>query len=251
MAKQIIIPRDRLPTLNAVSQKYSVRYRLTNENRNRFSYWSTIFSVNPGFTYNTLGDILIEKHTGYSTIVWNPVSIEKDGQSIGELQEYDLWLRWGTSAASGDWEYKERTSVTSINVLKPNSSFNPLSVEIYPAAQPILRKATYDVDQSNSAGKVNLTNNTVTISSNNVLRTGREVLYESTDAIGGLTSGLSYYVRMITASTFTLHPTSQDAINNTNIINLTSHKNSIGFFTWQDCTVCNIFLYGKYNFSPV
>jgi len=251
MTKRIIVPRDRLPVLNSLSQKYAVRYRLTNENRNRFSYWSPIFSVDPEFTYNTSGEILIEKHTGYSTIVWNPASVEKDGRNVGELAEYDLWLRWGTASALGDWIYKERLSVTSINVLKPNSSFNHLSVEIYPAAQPVLRKATYDVNQSNSAGKVNLTNETITISANNVLKTGYQVLYQSTNAIGGLTSGSSYYVRMITIDTFTLHLTQEDATNNTNIINLTSHNNSIGFFTWEDCPVCNIFLYGKYNFSPV
>jgi hypothetical protein len=251
MSKRIIIPKNSLPTMNSISQKYSIRYRITNENRNRFSYWSPIFSIDPEITYNTSGEILIEKHTGYSTIIWNPVSIEKGGLNIGELQEYDLWLRWGTGGALGSWTYKERVSVTSINVLKPDPSFNTLSVEIYPAAQPILRKATYDVNQSNSAGKVSLVNETITISENNVLKTGYEVLYESTDAIGGLTNGNNYYVRMIAQDTFTLHPTKEDSVENTNIVNLTSHKNSIGFFTWEDCSVCNIFLYGKYNFSPV
>jgi hypothetical protein len=251
MTKQIIIARESLPVMNSISQKYSVRYRITNENRNRFSYWSPIFSVDPEFTYSTLGEILIEKHTGYSTIVWNPAAIQKNGNSVAELDSYDLWVRWGTASALGNWEFKERVSSTSINVLKPPGSFNTLSVEIYPPAQPILRRAVYDVDQSNGAGKVNLTNNTITISANNVLKTGYEVLYESNNAVGGLLSNGEYYVRMISSDTFTLHTSEEDAKNNINIINLTSHKNSIGFFTWRECSVCNIFLYGKYNFSPV
>jgi len=39
--------------------------------------------------------------------------------------------------------------------------------------------------------------------------------------------------------------------NNTNKIDITSNKNSIGFFTYTGCTVCDFLLYSEYNFSPV
>jgi hypothetical protein len=253
MPKKIIIPRSQLPDINFITEEYQVRYRITTEDRNRFSAWTPIFGTNPDFDIVPQGQIFIEKHTGYSTIVWNPVKLEKNGNDIGEVQQYDLWVRWGTSSTDGEWEYKERISSTSINVLKPTSpgGINTLSVELYYPGRPRLRKATYDIFQSNAAGKVNLTTDTITISSVNVLKTGYPILYKSINAIGGLTDGSTYYAKMVSANEFTLHPTETDAINNTNKIDITSHKNSVGFFTWEDCTVCNYFLYGNYNFSPV
>jgi hypothetical protein len=252
MPKKFIIPRSDLPDINFFNKGYQIRYRITTEDRNRFSSWTPIFGTQPDLTFETFGEILIEKHTGYSTIVWNPVILKKDGNSVGELEEYDLWVRWGDGASNGSWQYKERSSVTSLNILKPTSpaGINTLSVELYYPGRPQLRKATYDIFQSNSAGKVDLTNNVITLPEN-VLKTGYPVLYESDNAIGGLVNGTVYYVRMLTPTTMTLHPTEQDSLNNTNIVDLTAHKNSVGFFTWNDCTICDFFLYGKYNFSPV
>jgi hypothetical protein len=253
MSKKVIVPKTQLPDINFITKGYQVRFRLTTEDRNRFSYWSPIFNVQPNFTFLTTGDILIEKHTEYSTIVWSPVMIQKDGNTVGEVKDFDIWVRWGDGSTDGNWTYEERLSSTSLNVLKPTSpaGLDTLSVELYYPGRPTLRKATYDIFQSNGAGKINLTTDTITITSENVLQTGYEILYTSTDAIGGLTDDTEYYVRMTSATTFTLHPTESDAINNTNKINLTSHKNSVGFFTWLGCPVCDFFLYGKYNFSPV
>jgi len=252
MSKKFIIPRESLPEINVFTEEYQVRFRITTEDRNRFSHWSPIFSVDPEFDFVTSGNVFVEKHTGYSSIIWNPVVIEKDSVVVGELKNYDIWVRWGTAATQGSWQYKERLAATSLNVLKPTSpgGINTLSVEIYRSGTPTLRKATYDVDQSNSGGKINLTTDVITMPEN-VLETGYPVLYESTNALGGLTDSTTYYVRMLTPTTMTLHPTEQDALDNTNKIDITSHKNSVGFFTWEGCTVCNFLLYSIYNFSPV
>jgi hypothetical protein len=252
MTKKLIIPRSQLPDINILTKGYQVRYRITTEDRNRFSSWTPIFLVEPEFTFQTTGEILIEKHTGYSTVVWNPVIVQKNGQSVGELSSYDMWVRWGSSASDGVWEYKERVSSTSINVLKPTSpgGLNTLSVELYYPGRPQLRKATYDVFQSNAGGKINLTTDVITLPVN-IFKTGYAIRYNSVDPIGGLVDNNIYYVRMTSNTTMTLHPTEQDARNDTNKINLTSHKNSIGFFTWEDCPICDFFLLGKYNFSPV
>jgi hypothetical protein len=252
MSKRIIIPKENFFETNALTRKYGTRFRLTNENRSRFSYWSPIFFIDPGFDFITSGEVLIEKHTGYSIVIWNPVSIEKDSSLVSELPSYDLWVRWGTAATDGTWQYEKRISTTSISVLKPTSpgGIDHLSIEIYRPAKPILRKATYDVDQSNSGGKINLTTDVITLPAN-VFLTGYPIRYRSVDALGGLTDNVIYYARMLTPTTMTLHPTANDAINNTNKIDITSHKNSVGFFTWEDCTVCDLLLYSKYNFSPV
>lgn len=252
MPKKFIIPRSQLPDINFLNRGYQIRYRITTEDRNRFSSWTPIFSTMPEFTFETFGDVLIEKHTGYSTVVWNPVVVKKDGVNIGELEEYDLWVRWGDGDSDGSWEYKERSSVTSLDILKPTSpaGIDTLSVELYCPGRPRLRKATYDIVQSNQAGKINLTTDVITLP-DNVLKTGYPVRYRSTDPVGGLTDNTVYYVRMLTPITMTLHPTEEDAKNNTDKIIITSHKNAVGFFTWEDCPVCDFFLYGKYNFSPV
>lgn len=251
--KKLIIPKENLPDINFLTQEYQVRFRVTTEDRNRFSAWTPIFGVNPNLEFATTGDVLIEKHSGYSVVVWNPVTLQKNGNNIGELGSYDLWVRWGTEEAGGDWEYKERINSTSIDVLKPStpSGLDTLSVEIYYPGRPKLRKATYDIYQSNASGKVNLVTDVITIPSINVLKTGYKILYESTDALTGLTSGNNYYVRMVSSNQLTLHPTEQDSLDNTNKVNITAHKNSVGFFTWEDCTVCDYLLYAKYNFSPV
>lgn len=253
MTKRIVIPRTQLPDINFLTQEYQVRYRITTEDRNRFSSWTPIFGIGTGFEFTTSGSAFIEKHTGYSSIIWNPVTLTKDGNNVGELGTYDLWIRWGTEQTNGEWQYKERTGSTSLNVLKPTSpaGINTVSVEIYYPGRPTLRKATYDVLQSNSGGKINLTNDVITLPTINVLKTGYKILYLSTLAIGGLTNNTEYYARMLTSNTMSLHPTKADAENNVNKINLTSHENSVGFFTWVDCTVCDYLLYSNYNFSPV
>jgi hypothetical protein len=252
MPKKLIIPRSQLPDINILTKGYQLRYRITTEDRNRFSAWTPIFLVQPEFTFETTGQIVIEKHNEYSKVVWSPVIIKKDGQVVGDVGLYDLWVRWGTTSSDGVWEYKERISSTSLDLIKPTSpaGINTLSVELYFPGRPRLRKATYDIFQSNQAGKVDLTNNIITLPAN-VFETGYAVLYKSSNAIGGLTDDTVYYVRMITPTTMTLHPTEQDALDNTNIIDLTAHRDSVGFFTWEDCPICDFFLYGKYNFSPV
>lgn len=252
MSKKIIIPRENLPEINVLTKSYDVRFRLVSEDRNRFSYWSPIFSINPGYTYLTSEELIIEKHTGYTAAIWNSVIIQKDGENVGELEQYDLWIRYGTDIATGTWEHYERVSSTSINLIKPTapSGLDHLSIEVYVPGRPLLRRAMYDIDQSNSAGKINLTTDVITLPEN-VFETGYDIYYESDTPIGGLSSGTNYYARMLTDTTMTLHPTRQDALDNTNKINLTSNSNDPGYFSWEDCTVCDYLLYSNYNFSPV
>ena len=65
------------------------------------------------------------------------------------------------------------------------------------------------------------------------LTTGTKLTYSggvggnggATEVLGGLSSGNVYYMRRITSSTFTLHPTSSDAQNDANIITVTSNVN--------------------------
>ena len=248
---RLIIPKESLPDLDVFTDSFKIRFRIISDNRNISSYWSPIYSINPELTYIPDGSVAIEKHNSYSTVVWNPVRIEKDGNQIKELEYYDLWVRWGTDSSIGEWQYKERVSSTSINLIKPTtpSGLNYLSVEIYRPGRPILRKKMIDIYQ-NSAW-IDISTDIITFPVDHEFITGDNITYNSSDAVGGLTNNQEYYARYISDVSISLHPTENDAINNTNKINITSNKNSTGFFTYTDCTVCNFLLYSEYNFSPV
>lgn len=150
MAKKIVIPRKNLPDINAETGGYEVRFRLTTEDRNRFSYWSPIFSVDPGFTYVS-GNIDIAKSSNHVNIIWDAVKIIKDGTQASTAEIYDIWLRWGKTHA-GDWFYLERVEGTSLSVVIPDSYFwngveqldkpNKLTVEIFLRGRPITREFT-------------------------------------------------------------------------------------------------------------
>ena len=150
MSKKLVIPRSSLPDINAITGKYEVRFRLTTEDRNRFSYWSPIFSVDPGFTYQS-GNIDIAKTSNHVNIIWDAVKILKDSEQVATAEIYDIWLRWGKTY-DGDWFYKERIEGTSISVVIPDSYFwngveqmekpNKITVEIYLRGRPITRDYT-------------------------------------------------------------------------------------------------------------
>jgi hypothetical protein len=251
---KLIISRDSLPDIDVYSQKYSLRFRIITDDRNVSSYWSPIFSIDPDFDYVTSEQLVIEKHSEYSTAVWNSTSIEKNGNFLGELSTYDLWVRWGSDPGVGEWQYKERVSSTSINLIKPSTpaGLDHLSVEIYRPARPIIRQRMIDVYQNNS--HIDLSNDTITFDEDHPFETGDEITYSviSPDSpIGGLTSNSEYWVRKISNTSLSLHSSQSGAVANTGKIDLTSHPNTVGFFKLTNCTACNFLLYSKYNFSPV
>ena len=250
MAK-LIIPKENLPDLDVFTNSLRLRFRIISDNRNISSYWSPIYSVNPELNYISEGNVAIEKHNSYTTVVWNPVKIEKNGNQIKELEYYDLWIRWGDDSSTGTWQYKERVLSTSVNLIKPSSpvGLDYLSIEIYRPGRPILRKRMFDVYQNSTW--IDTTTDTITFPVNHEFATGDNITYNSSDAVGGLIDNQEYYAKYISDTSITLHPTENDALNNTNKINITSNKNSTGFFTYTGCTVCEFLLYSEYNFSPV
>jgi hypothetical protein len=151
MTKRIVIPKENLPDIDSLTESYAVRFRLITEDGNKLSYWSPIFSVNPGFTYVS-GEINIAKNAQQVSVVWDSVRIEKDGVFVGQAQQYDIWLRWSKNNENGDWIYKERVQTTSTNFIIPSTFFfqgvnqndapNRLTVEIFLKASPITRTNT-------------------------------------------------------------------------------------------------------------
>jgi hypothetical protein len=248
---KLIIPRENLPDVDIFTNTIRLRFRIITDDRNVSSYWSPVYSVDPGLDFIPNGEVVIEKHSVYSAIIWNPVLVEKNGNEIRELEYYDLWVRWGTDKSLGEWEYKERVASTSINLIKPTSpsGINHLSVEIYRPGKPIIRKRMVDVFQNNTW--INTSTDVISFPVNHEFATGDNITYNSSNPVGGLSNGAEYYSRFISSNSITLHPTANDARNNTNKINITSNKNEVGFFTYTGCTVCDFLLYSSYNFSPV
>lgn len=254
MSKKLIIPRDQLPAINAFTRQYDVRFRITTEDRNRFSYWSPIFSIRTGIFYEvgTLdlrGKIALEKiGSSYVGITWDSVTAYKLVgdvlEEIGELQEYDVWIRWAGNGGinPGEWLHKTRVTTNSLNINIPDeyqyesgssilyATPKYLYVEIHRPTRPILRyEETREFPQNSTT--VDIDNDYIYFAEGHGTVTATPGLYESASPIGGLSDSNTYYTRTIDYYRISLHPTKQDAIDNTNKINLTSTGSGTGSFT--------------------
>lgn len=249
---KIIIPKQNIPEMDIYTQKYNVRYRIITENQNNLSYWSPIFEVDPEIIFwpgliNAPGVIRLEKIGSSSvSITWDSISLYKmiNGAltNIGELQSYDIWIRWAQTSGThpSAWIYKERISSTSVNINIPStyidewgisrSSPKYLYVEIYRPGRPTIRyNQTYEFTQNSTT--VDITNDYINFGQGHGSATGTPGLYTSATPIGGLTSGNTYYTRTINYTTIALYPTKQDSLDDTNRINLTSTGSGTGSFT--------------------
>lgn len=255
MSKLIRIPYQSLPDINALTEQYQIRYRIKSDDGNRTSAWSPIYGINPNFTFEVNFDMVFEKATGYTRAVWEPVRVlTEDGNFVSDLGIYDIWVRYSEELSDDSpWQYQERVFGTSLNIFKPPmvSTVKYISIEIYrPSIQSSTsRSRRFDVRQDNI--HVDLIKDRILFEQPIDFENGEEIVYEVRDetglgTIGGLTDNTRYFVRNVFSTgikEIQLYPTRQDALNDTNKINLTSHPNSIGYFTAADCTLCDHLLY--------
>ena len=141
-----------MPAISAVTEGYSVRYRIISSDRNRTSHWSPVYLVQPDYTF-VPGSIVFNKAGSIATIVWDSVEVTRSYSgttySITKSHEYDIWVRWDRGGNNGDWLYKERIDTTSLALPIPNTwtidgvvqptNPNRMSVEIYLKGEPIER----------------------------------------------------------------------------------------------------------------
>jgi len=149
--KRIIIPKERIPDINSATDSYAVRFRLITEDRNKLSYWSPIFYINPGLDY-IAGEIDISKSGNRVDVLWDLVTILKNGETIGQTRAYDVWVRWSKNNEDGDWIYKERVGSPRADFIIPNTYFingvdqeqkpNRFTIEVFLTASPISRTNT-------------------------------------------------------------------------------------------------------------
>jgi hypothetical protein len=159
MPKKIIIPRQNLPYINAFTKTFQVRYRITTEDRNRFSAWSEIFQVPSNLIYDfNPNNINVSRVGSRFTVTWEPVIVRTSEKIIASLQEYDFWIQWSKGEEDAEWIYRERVLGNPVTLFAPPrySLIDPitkvktvieeepdqLSVEIYIPANPPIREGS-------------------------------------------------------------------------------------------------------------
>jgi hypothetical protein len=145
--KKIKITQDNLPTINSITEKYDIRYRVISEDKNRTSHWSPIINIDPQYTYVS-GNISISS-SALTTVAWDAVTIKIGDQVIRQAKDYDVWVKWSKADGAGDFVYAERISTNSIILVHPTTFYidgvdqeespNRVTVEVYLKGQPITR----------------------------------------------------------------------------------------------------------------
>ncbi len=261
MAK-LVIPKESIPDFNVYTGSIGFRFRIITDDKNVSSYWSPVYSINPTdpeqsspdvgpTSFSGSGSILIDNKVDYASIVWNPVSVSNSSGTFSTLEYYDVWIKLSpVYASAGYWKYHGRVRSTSTNVIIPYSltGYQWMSVEIYRPAKPALRISKSEIYQSSD--HINISTDVISFPYVHDFSTGDQVIYTSVLPVGGLTNNSVYYIRKVSYYTdITLHPTKNDAINNTNKINITSNTNALGFFGKPECPACDFLIYSTYNYN--
>lgn len=145
--KKVKITQDNLPTINSITERYDIRYRVISEDKNRTSHWSPIINIDPQYTYVS-GNISISSSV-LTTVAWDAVTIKIGDQVIRQAKDYDVWVKWSKADGDGDFIYVERISSNSITLVHPTTFYingvdqeespNRLTVEVYLKGEPITR----------------------------------------------------------------------------------------------------------------
>jgi hypothetical protein len=148
--KKIKIAQDDLPTINSITEKYDVRYRVISEDKNRTSHWSPIVTLDPQYIY-VPGNITIVS-SGITTVAWDSVTVKIGVKAIRQAKDYDVWVKWSKAAGNGDWNYVQRISGNSINLVHPSTFYidgvdqvqapNRVTIEVYLKGEPITRDSS-------------------------------------------------------------------------------------------------------------
>lgn len=252
---KLTISRDNFVDVDAYTGNVYLRYRIVSEDRNRKSYWSPVFTIDPPVYYvpgdlDLPGGIIAIKNSGYITLAWDSVHIngneEYNFASWGTLPAYDIWIKYGDNnmANAGPWIYKERVFTTSVNLIVPptytyidsngdtqEDTTRQAKIEIHRSAKPLIRYTPDRISFAQQSSNVDLTNDVISFEENHQLETGDVILYRvynSGSAISPLVEGTGYFVRKVSNTEISLYPTQADAINNTNKIDLSSYGTGEG-----------------------
>lgn len=120
MAKLVINKAD-LPPLDGIEGAYLVKYRLTTEDRNKFSVWSPIYTMEVTDDYaDVTGAVNVSG--GIISVAWG---------SVTGFSDYDLWVRWD----AGSWAFHSRITGSFTNIPVPVGP-TTVSVRVYLPTYP-------------------------------------------------------------------------------------------------------------------
>lgn len=89
--KKVIIPKASLPSVNALTEEYVVRFRVVSDDRNRVSHWSPQYFV--PLEQKTLAETnIVTVGNGLISVAW---SANEDPGTV-----YDIYAAWGFENAS-------------------------------------------------------------------------------------------------------------------------------------------------------
>jgi len=102
--KKVVIKKEDLPAFNGTTQKYSVRYRVISEDKNRSSHWSPYYSVST---------LTPEQLQCSVTVNLNVVSMVWKQPIVSVIKEYDIYFKLD----GADWAYISSSSSTQFSTL--------------------------------------------------------------------------------------------------------------------------------------
>jgi hypothetical protein len=251
------VPRESFGELDVYTNKLSLRFRIVSEDKNKSSYWSPVFQIDPEVefiqgTFAIPGTAVGEKTTGRVALAWDSVGVYHSSTSeynfLADLPYYDIWIQFGSNnmTNAGSWIYKTRIATESITIIVPSLyTYNDtngvsqtaiprqMKIEVHRPARPITRYSPNRVVFTQDTAHVSIIDNTITFDKNHEFITGTHVgyyLYNAASAISPLTDGGDYWIRAVSDTVISLHNSLSDATNNLNKIDFTSAGQGGGVF---------------------
>ncbi len=133
--KKATVKKADLPPFNGKTKRYSVRYRIVSEDKNRYSQWSPYYSL-PVETTTP-----IECSVSVTNRVVDMVWANKGDQII---VSYDIYFKYGTE----DWKYMETTLTNQYKTIIPES-VSTLLVSLHRSTYPKVYSEDNDYFTSN------------------------------------------------------------------------------------------------------
>jgi hypothetical protein len=120
-----ILKKD-LPPIDGREGGLFVRYRITTDDRNKFSAWSPIYEVAVEDDYADVNGA-VNVAGGIITIAWDLVA---------DFSQYDLWVAWDDGTTPSTWEFYSRISGSFTNIAVPSGP-TLISARVYLPTYPV------------------------------------------------------------------------------------------------------------------
>ena len=126
--KKAIVKKEDLPSFDGKNQRYSVRYRVVSDDKNRFSHWSPYHSLSLTIPINQDLEHSISVNNRILNMVW--------ASPVDEIVvSYDIYFNFNNTS----WNYVGTTLVNQFSSLIP-ASVSTMLVSLHRSTYP----KTYD-----------------------------------------------------------------------------------------------------------